>query len=73
MKQVLNFVVYALLFFVVIFAILYGGEMWVFQRGKPMTSMLIDSGVAAVVFAVFLCMVINRSNPRKKEGPPNKK
>ena len=54
MKVVLNFLLYAALFFVVIFAITYGEDTWAFQRGKNMQSMLVASGVAAAVFAVLL-------------------
>ena len=53
MKVVLNFLLYAALFFVVIFAITYGAETWAFHSGKNMQSMLVESGVAAAVFAVF--------------------
>ena len=48
MKVVLNFLLYAALFFVVIFAITYGAETWAFHSGKNMQSMLVESGVAAV-------------------------
>lgn len=65
MKVVLNFLLYAALFFVVIFAITYGAETWAFHSGKNMQSMLVESGVAAAVFAVFLCMVAGRPNGRK--------
>ena len=47
MKVVLNFLLYAALFFVVIFAITYGAETWAFHSGKNMQSMLVESGVAA--------------------------
>ena len=49
MKVVLNFLLYAALFFVVIFAITYGAETWAFHSGKNMQSMLVESGVAAAV------------------------
>lgn len=61
MKKVISFILYALLFFAVIFGILYGGEHWVFHHGKTMRSILIDSGVAAAVFAIALAMVGRRS------------
>lgn len=74
MKVVLNFLLYAALFFVVIFAITYGAETWAFHSGKNMQSMLVESGVAAAVFAVFLCMVAGpgrtgeRAQRQKKGG-----
>ena len=67
MKVVLNFLLYAALFFVVIFAITYGAETWAFHSGKNMQSMLVESGVAAV-FAVFLCMVAGRAEREKERN-----
>ena len=65
MKVVLNFLLYAALFFVVIFAITYGAETWAFHSGKNMQSMLVESGVAA---AVFLCMVAGRAEREKERN-----
>ena len=68
MKVVLNFLLYAALFFVVIFAITYGAETWAFHSGKNMQSMLVESGVAAAVFAVFRCMVAGRAEREKERN-----
>lgn len=68
MKVVLNFLLYAALFFVVIFAITYGAETWAFHSGKNMQSMLVESGVAAAVFAVFLCKVAGRAEREKERN-----
>ena len=61
MKVVLNFLLYAALFFVVIFAITYGAETWAFHSGKNMQSMLVE-------FAVFLCMVAGRAEREKERN-----
>ena len=51
-----------------IFAITYGAETWAFHSGKNMQSMLVESGVAAAVFAVFLCMVAGRAEREKERN-----
>lgn len=61
MKQVLMFLLYGVVFFGIVFGILYAGEAWLFPRGKSLASMCVESGVAAAVFAVFLLMVVDRS------------
>lgn len=57
MKKAALFALYAVLLFALVFGILYGGETWVFHRGKPVGSILVESGVAAAVFTIFLAMV----------------
>ena len=59
MKKAALFALYAVLLFALVFGILYGGETWVFHRGKP-----VESGVAAAVFTIFLAMVDHRSEMR---------
>ena len=63
MKKAALFALYAVLLFALVFGILYGGETWVFHRGKPVGSILVESGVAAV-FTIFLAMVAHRSEMR---------
>ena len=46
MKKAALFALYAVLLFALVFGILYGGETWVFHRGKPVGSILVESGVA---------------------------
>ena len=38
------------------------------HSGKNMQSMLVESGVAAAVFAVFLCMVAGRAEREKERN-----
>ena len=64
MKKAALFALYAVLLFALVFGILYGGEIWVFHRGKPVGSILVESGVAAAVFTIFLAMVAHRSEMR---------
>ena len=64
MKKAALFALYAVLLFALVFGILYGGEIWVFHRGKPVGSILVASGVAAAVFTIFLAMVDHRSEMR---------
>ena len=64
MKKAALFALYAVLLFALVFGILYGGETWVFHRGKPVGSILVESGVAAAVFTIFLAMVAHRGEMR---------
>ena len=64
MKKAALFALYAVLLFALVFGILYGGETWVFHKGKPVGSILVESGVAAAVFTIFLAMVDHRSEMR---------
>lgn len=67
MKKAAKFILYAILLFALIFGILYGGETWLFHRGKTVHSMLVESGVAAAVFTVFLVMIDHRNEVRDEE------
>lgn len=60
MKKVLGFILSAVLFFIIVFGIQWAGEVYWFKRGKELSSLLIESGVTAIVFAIFLRMVAHR-------------
>lgn len=60
MKKVWNFILSAVLFFVIVFGIQWAGEVYWFKRGKELSSLLIESGVTAIIFAIFLSMIGHR-------------
>ena len=79
MKKAALFALYAVLLFALVFGILYGGETLGFPQGKtPSRSILVESGVAAAVFTIFLAMVAHRSEmrderwKREREGRRNR-
>lgn len=60
MKKVWNFILSAVLFFVIVFGIQWAGEVYWFKREKELSSLLIESGVTAIIFAIFLSMIGHR-------------
>ena len=60
MKKVWSFILSAVLFFIIVFGIQWAGEVYWLKRGKELSSMLIESGGTAIVFAIFLSMIARR-------------
>ncbi|MDD3107675.1 MAG: hypothetical protein PHV49_00490 [Alistipes sp.] len=68
MKIFLHFILYFALFFAVTFGILYGGERWIFHTGESVGSIGVNAVVCAAVFAVFMSMVLRRSERGARRG-----